>query len=102
MSVPRIEIVERQLHDMDGLALIDVKGAVWLTFSRPWWDLSAYLWWWLTNGTKKWIFLRGHMGHRVRVQAVLLSDRHVRLGQSTVTGAAEIAMGELHDDEERK
>lgn len=102
MSVPRIEIVERQSHDMDGLALIDVKGAVWLTFSRPWWDLSAHFWWWLTNGTKKWIFLRHHRGYRVRVQAVLLSDRHVRLGQSTVTGAAEIATGTLHDEEEEK
>lgn len=97
----QIEIVERQSHEMDGLGLLDISGAVWLTFSRPWWDLSAWFWWWLTNGPKKWIFLRSPGGNRIRIQAVCLSTRHVRLGRPANRRGTEMPTGELHDTEKK-
>lgn len=101
MSEPPIEIVERQTHELDGLALLETSGSVWLTFHRPWWDLSAWFWWWLTNGPKKWVFLRSPSGARVRIQAVCLSTRHVRLGLPPNTRGREVPTGVLHDEEEK-
>lgn len=74
-----IEIVDVVAFEVDGLALLDSHGAVWRTFARPWWDISSWLWWWLTPGRKQWVQLRRPEG-KVRIRAVRLSSRHVRIG----------------------
>lgn len=76
-----IEIVDSESRSQNGLALIEVSGAVWYTFSRPWWDISSWFWWWLTPGQKKWVFVRKASGQRVRIRAVKLTDKHIRLGR---------------------
>lgn len=41
-----------------GIMFIDKEGFLWLTFSRPWWDLSEWLWYWLCSGTKALVALK--------------------------------------------
>ena len=47
MSPPPIEVVHVQAFEKDRLVFIDRRGAIWCTFSRPLWDVLAWLWWWL-------------------------------------------------------
>lgn len=79
---PRVtmEIVEIAAFKHDGLIIIDRQGGVWMTFVRPWWDLVAQLWWYLTPGSRQWIQLKTTSGRRVRVQAVKLACDHVQMG----------------------
>ena len=77
---PALEISETEAFHVDGLALITRKDAVWVTFSRPWWDLAAWLWWFLFPGRKKWVKVLLGSGERVRIRAVRVADRFVRLG----------------------
>lgn len=77
---PSVEIVDSRSFGVDGLALIERSGSVWRTFSRPWWDLSSWLWWWLMPGVKKFVLLRKSNGRKVRVRAVRVSKRHVYIG----------------------
>lgn len=77
---PAIELIETQAIHVDGFALVDAKGAVWRTFARPWWDIASWLWWWLSPGEKKWVQVRKDDGQKVRIRAVKLSGRHIRVG----------------------
>lgn len=76
----QIEIIHRDAHSVDGLALIDAKDEVWRTFARPWWHVGAWIWFWLAPGARRWILVRDGEGKRVRVRAFRVAKRHVRIG----------------------
>ena len=78
--VTTIEFVGDDGQSMDGVALIDTEDRVWRTFARPWWDIASWFWWWLAPGRKVWVVLRRADASKVRVRAVLLARRHVRIG----------------------
>lgn len=78
-----IEFIGDDGQAVDGIALIEINGQVWRTFARPWWDLSSLLWWWLMPGQKKWVQLRRADKSKVRVRAILLARKHVRLGEGS-------------------
>lgn len=78
-----IEIVEAQAHHVHRIAAIDASGAVWPTFSRPWWDIASWAWWLLMPGPKKWIQIRQASGRKVRVRAVRLAKSHIRIGSGS-------------------
>lgn len=75
----QIEFVQSESLGENALALIDKEGAVWYTFSRPWWDLASWLWWFLTPGRKKWVVARKVGNVKVRIRAVKLTKKHVRV-----------------------
>lgn len=74
-----IKILQTQQHHVDGIALVDAEGAVWRTFSRPWWDIASWLWWALMPGQRALVQLRCATG-LVRVRAVRISGTCVRIG----------------------
>jgi len=76
-----IEIVSTQEYSLHGLVLIDPQGAVWQTFSRPWWDLKAQVKHFLTSGTRRTVLLRKTDGTKAQVMAVKLAPRHVKIGK---------------------
>lgn len=76
----QIEIVAAKAQKSHAMALIDKQGALWFTFSRPWWDLASWVWWLLTPGQKQWVILRKESGRKVRIRAVRLTGTHVRIG----------------------
>lgn len=80
MNGPPIEIVEATPFPMNGLALVDQKGAVWLTFARPWWDISFWFWFWLAPGERAWVLLKRPGGVRIRIRAVCVAAKHIRVG----------------------
>jgi hypothetical protein len=75
----QIEFVQSEALGQNALALIDAEGAVWYTFARPWWDIASWLWWFLTPGEKKWVFVRKVGNTKVRIQAVKLTKTHVKV-----------------------
>lgn len=76
-----VEFVDVDARPVNGLALIDGQGRVWRTFSRPWWDIASWLWWWLTPGDKCWVQVRRADESKVRVRAAMLATNHVRVGK---------------------
>jgi len=74
-----VEIVEIDAGDMGGISLHDTSGQVWLTFARPWWDISSWLWWWLTPGRSAFALLRKPAG-RVRVRIKRVATKQVHIG----------------------
>lgn len=78
--VTTIEFVGDDGQTVNGIALIDRDGRVWRTFARPWWDIASWLWWWLSPGEKKWVVVRRVDRTKVRVRAVRLARKHVRVG----------------------
>lgn len=80
-----VEVVEIDATDTTGLALLDKSGQVWLTFARPWWDISSWLWWWLTPGRSAFVLLRKSTG-RVRVRAKQVAKRQVQIGSPPGAG----------------
>lgn len=77
-SPQTVNIVERTGHSVHGLALLEMDS-VWLSFSRPWWDLRAWLWWLLSPGEKKWMLIRKN-GRIHRIRAVRLTKNLLRIG----------------------
>ncbi len=82
MNEKQVELVTRAGFRMHGLAMVARDGSVWLTFARPWWDLAAWFWYWLTPGERKWTLLRRGDGSRVRVRASRVSEQHIMVGES--------------------
>jgi hypothetical protein len=78
---PVIEVVDTQAYNVDALALIDIEGGVWRTFARPWWHLASWLWWFLFPGDKKMVQVRQEGGKKVRIRAVRVATKHVRVGK---------------------
>jgi hypothetical protein len=74
-----VDIVEVRSAKAHRLTLIDKEGRVWLTFSRPWWDIASWFWWFLSPGAKRWIILRRE-GKKTRVRAMKMSDASYRIG----------------------
>jgi hypothetical protein len=74
-----VEIVEIDANDTNGVAMLDASGQVWLTFARPWWDISSWLWWWLTPGRSAFALLRKPTG-RVRVRVKRVATTQIRIG----------------------
>lgn len=79
MSTP-VEIVESRAVRLHRVAIVDRHGHVWVTFSRPWWDLAAWAAFWLMPGKRDWVLLRRRNGRRARVRAVRIAREHVRGG----------------------
>ena len=77
-----IEFVGDDGQPVNGIALIEANGQVWRTFARPWWDLASWFWWWLTPGKRKWVQVRRVDDSKVRVRAVLLARKHIRVGRA--------------------
>ena len=75
-----IRIVETQTHHVNGIALIEESGAVWFTFSRPWWDLASWLWWLLAPGEKRWAHIRDDNNKKVRIRAVHMATKYLKVG----------------------
>lgn len=76
-------IVETHAYDVHRTVLIDDKDRAWVTFCRPWWDLSSWLWWWLTPGRACWLVVDVRRGERVlkaRVRAKRVGRKTVRIG----------------------
>ncbi len=63
------------------IALVDISGAVWITFSAPWWDISSWIWYLLCPGEKRIVMLRKGSGN-VRVRAVMIADRHIEISNA--------------------
>lgn len=68
---------ETQHHNANNLIVIDKKDNVWLTFDGQ--GFMAWLRWLLTPGKKTWLMLTLGSGKKVRVRAVRLSMRYIRL-----------------------
>lgn len=74
-----IEIVGNADDEQDRLIFISDSDSVWITFARPWWAVAAWLWWWLTPGSKKWLQVSTD-GKKVRLRAVRIARKYVRIG----------------------
>lgn len=75
-----IELVKTECFGAHGLVLIE-GDSVWLTFSRPWWDIFEQVRWFLTSGKERIVLLRVDEGeHRVRVRAKRIAKMYVKLG----------------------
>lgn len=73
-----VDIIEKRSYSVHGIALLE-KDNVWLSFSKPWWDVKSWLWWWLTPGQKKIMLIRkNNRVHRVRV--VRITKELLRMG----------------------
>ena len=77
--IPQVEIVGREAFASHRTLLLEPDGAAWLTFARPWWDLASWIWWLCMPGERKWVLVRRDDGRRVRIRAVRVARRHVRL-----------------------
>lgn len=78
-----VEIVERRALREHRTVLLDQHEHVWLTFARPWWDLASWFWFWLSPGTKKWMVVRCASGKKVRIRAIRISRKVVRMGDAS-------------------
>lgn len=76
-----ISVVELDGNDCTGIAMSDSENRVWVTFSRPWWDIASWLWFWLMPGSIKMVLLRKRNGERVRIRAKQISSRLIRVGR---------------------
>lgn len=79
MSLKVVQVDAREQH---GTALIHSDGSVWITVAPSWWDIAAWLWWWLAPTDKRaWVTLRTRSG-LVRSRAIRVAKRHVRFGDN--------------------
>jgi hypothetical protein len=74
-------IVELDASDCTGIAMTDSDGRIWVTFSRPWWDIASWLWFWLMPGETKWVMLKKRSGTFVRIRAKQIASQLVRVGR---------------------
>lgn len=58
-----VEIVERRAYSAHRTIVI-LRGEAWVTFSRPWWHLLDWIWWWLTPGQSTWVTCSVREGDR--------------------------------------
>ena len=75
-----VDIVEARAFAVNGTVLVDKEGQVWLTFAARWSDVGAWVRWWLTPGTKKWVLIKKNE-RKYRIRAVRLSKAVVYLGR---------------------
>ena len=76
-----VEIIHTDAMRVHGLAIM-TGDEVWLTFGHPWWNLQAWLWYWLTPGKKAWVQVNTRKNGRIRVRAVRLAKSHIRAGET--------------------
>lgn len=78
-----IEIVRTESVHVSGIAVLNGKDEVWITFGAPWWDLFAWLRWWLTPNPKAWLLVNSKgQGARIRVRAYRAARQYVRAGET--------------------
>jgi len=78
--VSAIKSVEVEVEGARDLALIARDDSIWLVVPLRWWDLATLVWWLFALADRKAkIKLNLTTGTHVRMRAVRVASRHVRV-----------------------